>query len=588
MATKKVHERCGREVAHTAAGAPYRHNCRPLPTKVRCGTCDTDVPAREDGSVPYHHVPGSVTEVCAGADSVGPMGARNAISDEETEECEACGRGVPLEAGVLAEHLRPQAGYVGVPPVCDGSPGGPEESAGPAPFGEEAGLSLTPAEAVAAATPGGELVLAVRPELTDLVQRAQENAVDLPSLVVHPGPSVLGAPHIVAGASDTSAAMAFLTGGNGAAPQTADPSAVMAFLEAEEEIPLNVSGQPRERTNRSGYLITDPATGDFRRYQNGNVKGFTRCTTLIKAISDNAALHDWNKRNVLIGAVKRPDVVARAFGLTHDDGKERLDEIVDALEDIAGAKIAAQAGTDVHEVSERLDGGELALADVPPYWRALMIEYRRKLGEHGLEPVRGLIERTTYTSRYGGVAGTFDRILFHRPSRTYVMSDVKTGQAATTYGRLEIPAQLAVYAEGANENGVYDWNTDTWHPLEHRVRTDWGLMIHMPLQGPMAHTVELYPAPLDYGRRVAEECARVRLGRSSAPKFLPMQPGFLGEVNWETEFSTVRTSKEASRLWNDARAAGVPALRLNELVKLAQISLSQEASRDVDVSDHAE
>lgn len=651
MAEKKIHDVCGREVAHTASGAPYRHNCRPRPVMVRCGTCDTDVPAREDGSVSFHHVPGTVTDVCAGSDTVGPVGPplrelirtdalavgdwvldpmertpfkvvgfnatvsaglrfHNRATDENepgirvlgvdpsgeevavdvapsyrwtpapwTERCVACGRDVELENGEMPEHLRPQSETVGVPPKCEGSPGGPSESTGPAPFGGD------PATEVGGTRnrPSAGLVVGPGNHLTEDQRALVENGPTHPlaELVVHPGPVVSGARHLVftPGATDADTAMAFL--GGPSRPSIADhmaagnyddaAAAAMAVLEAEEVVPLNVSGQPRERTNRTGYLITDPATGDFRRFGNGNIKGFTRCTTLVKAISDNAALHDWNKRNVLIGAVKRPDVVARAYGMTHEGDREALNDIVEALEDIAGAKIAAQAGTDVHEVSELLDGGRLSLMDVPPYWRALMAEYRRKLGEHGLEPVPGLIERTTYTSQYGGVAGTFDRVLFHRPSRTYVMSDVKTGQGALTYGRLEIPAQLAVYVEGANEHGVYDWNTDTWHPLEYPVRRDWGLVIHMPLQGREAHTVELYPAPLGYGREVAEKCAEVRTGRSLAPKFAAMTRGFLMVRDWEMEFSSVRTPAEASRLYREARASGdVSALRLGELVAIAQ------------------
>lgn len=625
MAEKKIHDICGREVAHTAAGEPYRHNCRPRPVMVRCGTCDTDVPAREDGSVSFHHIPGSVDVTCDGADTVGRVTPRDPEVTEATEDCETCGReGVPvLAGGALEEHLLPEIpGQNTVPPVCDASPGGPAESAGPAPFGgdpatEVGGTRNRPlAEAnVSTATSEDDnpdecsekrdhccrtpqsdgsvtcdhcgtkttpaRLVGWGSHLTEEQRAIAENGPTHPlaELVVHPAPNFLGQAAAGAQADKTAAAMAFLEGGpvgaGAPAVMSRDADAAMAFLEAEEVVPLNVSGQPRERTNRSGYLITDPATGEFRRYQNGNVQGFTRCTTLIKATSDNDALRRWNLRNVVIGAVRRPDVVAKAFGLTHEDDRERLDDIVEALEDIAGAKIAAQAGTDVHEVTERLDGGQLALVDVPPYWRALMAEYRRKLGEFGLEPVPGLIERTTYTAQYGGVAGTFDRALYHRASRTYVMSDVKTGQGALTYGRREIPAQLAIYTDGANENGVYDWNTDTWHPLEHRIRTDWGLIIHMPLQGAQAHTVELYPAPLAYGREVAAECAAVRAARSNAPKFAPLSQGFLGEVDWESEFSSVNSPKEASLLFQEARAANVPAARRQGLVLLAQQRLRE-------------
>src|SRR5690349_2360228 len=78
--------------------------------------------------------------------------------------------------------------------------------------------------------------------------------------------------------------------------------------------PLNVSGQPSEpeRDSRGRYLVTDPATGDFRRFKNGKPMGWTRTTTFNKAASNNKAINDWNRRNIVIGASRLPHLVRDA------------------------------------------------------------------------------------------------------------------------------------------------------------------------------------------------------------------------------------------------------------------------------------
>lgn len=350
----------------------------------------------------------------------------------------------------------------------------------------------------------------------------------------------------------------------------------------------------KDKAGRRGYYVTDPETGMYRRYKNGNIHPFTRCTTLVKAASDTSTLTDWKQRNTVIGAAKRPDIVMRAHGLTHADDKAELDRIVDELDTVAGAKVAAGHGTDIHNNIERLEGGLITLDQVDPKWRRLVETYLVECERYGLAPVPGLIERTTMTHRYGGVCGTFDGIKYHRPSGTYVMADTKSGQHAENYGRNEVPAQLAVYTEAFNQYGVYDWAEPpedpdaewppgTWvRPLDHlgrpiQVRTDYGVVAHMPIQGADAFTVTLKWVPLDWGRHVAQQCADVRADRSGSPKWVTASPEeialMLGRVSWDDRFSEVRTKDEATRLWYEVREAGVAPLEVARLVGLAQQSL---------------
>lgn len=344
---------------------------------------------------------------------------------------------------------------------------------------------------------------------------------------------------------------------------------------------INVSGQPEaERDWLGRYIVIDTETGDFRRTKAGKPFGITRVTTFVKAAANNKAIGDWQKRNVVMGASLRPDVLRRAHGLTHDNGKDELDRIVGELDTAAGGKVSADEGTYLHEETEFIDAGLKQPEDCPPAYQADLKRYVAALAKHGLEPVPGLIERTVMIREFGGVCGTFDRVFFHRPSGTYVIGDLKTGKTLK-YGMDEIQAQMWCYAHGVNQSGVYDWNTKTWVTASlpfPRVREDVGVIIHMPVQGPEAGGVYVRKADLVKGAGYAALCASVRdwpkskvedwTGVPSVIDFSVIDP-----TPWELLFSQVRTSEEATVLWKRAKAAGKAGVELNDLIQIAQQAL---------------
>lgn len=384
-----------------------------------------------------------------------------------------------------------------------------------------------------------------------------------------------------------------------------DPGPVTAALPTADEfmdpavpdVKVNVSGQPEARRDWLGrYIVVDPGPGDFRRTKTGKPIGITRVTTFVKAAANNKAINDWQKRNVVMGASLRPDVLRRAHGLNHDNGKDELDRIVGELDTAAGGKVSADEGTYLHEESEFIDAGLKQPEDCPAAYQDDLRRYVAALAEHGLEPVPGLIERTVMIQGYGGVVGTFDRVFFHRPSGTYLIGDLKTGKTLK-YGIDEIQAQLWCYAHGLNQNGVYDWNTDTWgrawpdmsdqDPDEYepiQVREDLGVIIHMPVQGPEAGQVYVRRADLARGAEYAALCASVRdwkkspvedwTGVPDAPLEAPAVPDAeLTYGDWTVMFAGVATSEEATALWRRVKAVGVTGIKLNALIAVAQESL---------------
>ena len=380
-------------------------------------------------------------------------------------------------------------------------------------------------------------------------------------------------------------------GGGSPAPEL--PTAE-EFLDGPDER-LNVSGQPPARYEfrgsvNMGYLVTDPEAGDFRRYKNGKPKGMTRATTFNKAASDNKAIGDWGKRNVAIGAALRPDIIRRAHGKTHEADKRELDGIVAQLEEAAGAKVSANEGTFLHEFTEQMDAGLKTWRDAPEAYQQSLKLYAEALERAGLEPVPGLIERTTMIREFGGVVGTLDRIMYHRPSGRYVIVDLKTGKTME-YSVEETETQEWIYAHGVNQNGIYDWNDDTWSRedpsrggLIATISEEVGIIIHMPVQGPDAGTVTLLYADLRAGARHAHLCHAIRSrekrkvvefdGSQLQPLMtVPELPNVTPDAVWEHMFRMIRTKEEGAELYVRARDADLPVELLARLVRIGKGAL---------------
>jgi hypothetical protein len=201
------------------------------------------------------------------------------------------------------------------------------------------------------------------------------------------------------------------------------------------------------------------------------------------------------------------------------------------------------------------------------------------LAAAGLEPVQGLIERTTMIREFGGVVGTFDRVFYHRPSGQYIVGDLKTGKTMK-YAMDETECQIWTYAHGVNQTGIYDWNTDTWvrpdtpeHlPMLARVSEKVGVIIHMPVQGPEAGSVYLDYADLERGRAYAELNQAVRSYPKSKvrPFELAPAPGAPEGAPWDELFRGVRTSEGVTALWRWAKAEGVQGIELNRLIEIGR------------------
>jgi hypothetical protein len=249
---------------------------------------------------------------------------------------------------------------------------------------------------------------------------------------------------------------------------------------------------------------------------NGKRVTVSRASTVIKALADTYNLNMWKQARVLLGAAVRPDLSVLASSLNESDhrDKAKLKALVKEAEEAGGSKTSANLGTAVHAFCEAVDTQTPgALAAVPKAHRRDVAAYVATLYRSGVSVVPDMVERTTMTSGWGGVGGTFDRIYRLHDGR-YVIGDLKTGKVG--YDPVEMYGQFAVYQDGVRENGVYDRKDEdgrypgTWTRPDFVVDRDLALIVHLPVGKGQC---TLYEADLSLGRTHLDRCARIRAER---------------------------------------------------------------------------
>lgn len=219
-----------------------------------------------------------------------------------------------------------------------------------------------------------------------------------------------------------------------------------------------------ERDHLGRYLLPDPATGEIRPW--------TRCTTLAETISDRRALERWTQRGIARGLASRPDLVQRTLAIDDD---RALDGIIDAAAEAAGLHAKRDFGTAAHHYTEEVDLGQMTVEQVPAEYRDVVARYRATMDRYGIEIYADpspWIERVVINPRFN-VAGTIDRVVIHPDWDLPRVLDIKTGAGAPKYGQVEIAGQLAVYATASH------WWDGSLHEMP-AIDQDVALVVHVP------------------------------------------------------------------------------------------------------------
>jgi hypothetical protein len=411
------------------------------------------------------------------------------------------------------------------------------------------------------------------------------------------------------------------TSGPSAAASTRTPTASKRTEPVADAFstPKQATAESDRYDNYGRYKLLHPDTGKPVKW--------TRATTYAKSIQDTFALSQWAQRMTLKGAALRPDIVAAVATLDVKADRARVNALVDDAKKAAGDKVAANLGTAVHAFTEDRDkilvGMEVEPRSIPEKLLPSVDAYEELLTAFGLEPVPGLIEFTTAVKQYE-IAGTSDRvyrvtrdITFKLSKRTvtlyageYVIGDVKTG-ADLSYGWMEICIQLAIYAQGLNTSGTWDWGTGSWgkptlpgNPeVLLKVRTDVGVIAHLPVDRKEgASLATLFAVDLDAGWAAAVLCGQVRATRKlgnlatalsvadvddafpagvqeDAGRAPVVRPVTTRPATLEERAHAVTTQAAASVLWKEAVASRTPKAEVDRLVRIMQEKIASHVEQ---------
>jgi hypothetical protein len=218
-------------------------------------------------------------------------------------------------------------------------------------------------------------------------------------------------------------------------------------------------GNPNETHGSGAPIVKHPTTGKDTTYRRPSSAG--------KPLEDTYHLDLWAKRTVAYGVATTPSIAARIANLDPKEDKAKLNELAEEALVAAKGNQAADLGTELHRVVERLNKGEWTIDDVPELFKADAEAYLAELARHDLSVVPGMVELKVVNDHVR-CAGTFDMIL-----RSY-LSDLKTGQSIDL-AQVGIAVQLAIYRHAS----IYDIHTDERSDLP-PMDSDVGLVVHLP------------------------------------------------------------------------------------------------------------
>lgn len=253
----------------------------------------------------------------------------------------------------------------------------------------------------------------------------------------------------------------------------------------------------------------------------GQIRGYTRSSTLGNILANEEGLTQWKLRMVAIGLASRPDLILAVNA--HRDDHRVVGEIVAQAMDAAEAGAAATTGTALHALCDQYDAGRTPY--VPEEYVPDIAAY-----QHITRKLDVVSSECFCVCDQLSVGGTPDRICRLRAplwapaglpgvepgtvlveAGELIVVDIKTG-AKLKFGQIKFSVQFAVYSRSQ----LYDISAGrtVTHkgkqiPVGDRrpfvagetVNQDWGLIVHLPA-GTGAAT--LHPVKLRDGWEVAK------------------------------------------------------------------------------------
>lgn len=286
-------------------------------------------------------------------------------------------------------------------------------------------------------------------------------------------------------------------------------------------------GVDAHRRDRWGRMLVVPPDGI-------EPVGYTRVTTVAKALDEGGGLAPWKATMTMLGAYARPGLRSRWETLiaatagdpwyASEEAKAQCKALVEECAKVGGASDRAEQGTSLHALTALVDVGR-SVTGLTPDTEADLEAYVNTLIREGISvvelwPGTPAVEVTVVLDRQH-VAGTADRIVAVPGFDLPLIADLKTGDLQ--YSWQAIAVQLAAYAhgdavywQGADPNGSTDERTDM-----PEVDQRHGLIINMR---PGSAHVDLYVVDIEAGWQAFSLSLAARQWRSHRALAMDLPP----------------------------------------------------------------
>ena len=299
-------------------------------------------------------------------------------------------------------------------------------------------------------------------------------------------------------------------------------------------IQLDAPGDNARRDRWGRYLVVPPG--------GGKPTGYTRATTVAKALDDTSNLMAWSNRMTALGLAQRPDLLALVQAADPDD-RDELNKVCERAKEAGGATARRDLGTALHTMVEK------AHADpewkVPDTYAADVAAVQAAIEAAGYEVVDGMSEVMVVLDRHT-IAGTSDLTLRRRADGRLRISDIKTG-ASVNYGALAWAIQLSVYAQADAryvQGSAHDGSQDQRLPMP-EVDRDTALILHVQ---PGSGVCDVHELDIAAGAEALEVAMAVRTWRKRKGLLVPftIEGGGTAGTATQDAATTPSTSVEPS------------------------------------------
>ena len=273
--------------------------------------------------------------------------------------------------------------------------------------------------------------------------------------------------------------------------------------------------------------LIEPLPDPIRRDQYGRYKvlplkgkkpvGYSRATTIAKALDDTSNLAAWGKRMTALGLAVRPDLLAMVQTTDATD-KKALDRLCESASEAGGATARRDLGTALHKMFEQ---SCVTPGYKPPAtYQADITAIHQTLRKAGLQVVDECSELMVVIDKHQ-IAGMADLIVERISDGELFIADLKTG-SSVQYGALGWAIQLSIYANADNvyiQGAAVDGSEDLRAPMP-AVNKQQAFIIHCE---PESGSCTLHTLNIGRGFQALECAMEVREWRKARQLLVPFK-----------------------------------------------------------------